>query len=136
MTTNFLADLIFVAGFAQLGVLLAAMQVPSRLKWHTELQPLPRVHRQMHWVYAGFITLSIVAFSVLSIFNARELAAGGPLARVVCGYMAVWWTVRLALQAVFDIKPYLTAWWMTLGYRALTLVFAGLATVYAMASLR
>ena len=135
MTTNLLADLIFVAGFAQLGVLMAATQVPSRLKWHTELRSLPRVHRQMHWVYAGFITLSIVAFSVMSIFNAQELATGGPLARVICGYIAVWWTVRLALQAVFDIKPYLTASWMTLGYHMLTVVFAGLATVYATASL-
>jgi hypothetical protein len=54
---------------------------------------------------------------------------------VICGYIAVWWTVRLALQAVFDIKPYLTTSWMRLGYRMLTVVFAGLATVYAMASL-
>ena len=135
MTTNLMANLIFLAGFAQLGVLIAAMQVPSRLKWSTELGSLPRVHRQMHWVYAGFITLSIVAFSVLSIFHARELAAGGPLARMICGYIAVWWTARLALQPVFDIKPYLTAWWLRLGYRLMTAVFAGLATVYSVASL-
>jgi hypothetical protein len=135
MTTNLMANLIFAAGFAQLGVLIAATQVPSRLKWHTELRSLPPLHRQMHWVYAGFITLSIVAFSVLSVFNAQELAHGSPLARVICGYIAVWWTVRLALQAVFDIKPYLTASWMRAGYHMLTVVFAGLATVFAMASL-
>jgi hypothetical protein len=130
-----MADLIFAAGFAQLGVLVAAAQAPSRLNWFTELQPLHRVHRQMHWVYAGYVALSIVAFALLSIFHARELAGGGPLARGLCGYIAVFWGVRLGLQAVFDIKPYLTAWWMTLGYRTLTVVFAGLATVYSVASL-
>lgn len=135
MTTHLLAELIFASGFAQIGVLIAGIQVPSRLKWSTELQSLPRVHRQMHWVYGGFVFLSIAAFSVLSIFHAQELAAGGPLARVICGYIAVWWAVRLALQPVFDIKPYLTASWMTFGYRVLTVAFAGLATVYAMASL-
>ena len=135
MTSNLMADLIFAAGFAQIGVLIAGIQVPSRLKWSVELRSLPRVHRQMHWVYGGFAFLSIAAFSVLSLFNAQELAGGGPLARVICGYIAVWWTLRLALQPIFDIKPYLTASWMTLGYRVLTVAFAGLATVYAMASL-
>jgi hypothetical protein len=56
-----------------------------------------------------------VAFSVLSMFNAAELAGGGPLARGICGYIA--------------------GWWMRLGYRMLTVVFPGLATVYSVASL-
>jgi hypothetical protein len=69
------------------------------------------------------------------IFNARELAEGGQLARGVCAYIAVFWGVRLALQAVFDVKEHLTAWWLKAGYFALSLLFAGFTLVYALASL-
>jgi hypothetical protein len=40
----------------------------------------------------------------------------------------------LSLQAVFDIQPYLTAWWMKVGYAALGFLFASLTLVYALAS--
>ena len=32
---------------------------------HEELRPLPRLHRQMHWVYSGYVVLAIVAFRSL-----------------------------------------------------------------------
>jgi hypothetical protein len=122
--------LIVLAGFGQLTLLIAAAQVPARLRWRTELQPLPRVHRQMHWVYGGYVTMSIVAFAALSILNARELSSGSGLARGVCAYVALFWGVRLACQAVFDMKPYLTRPWMKAGYAALTALFASLTAIY------
>jgi hypothetical protein len=134
MTTEMMADLIFLAGLGQASVLLAVVLVPSRLKWFDELRALPKLHRQMHWVYAGYVVLSIVAFALISLFNARELASGGALARAMCAYIAVFWGVRCGLQAVFDVKPYLTAWWMRAGYVALSVLFASLTLVYALAS--
>ena len=131
-----LTDLIFVAGLGQLGILTASAMVPWGLQWKTELAPLPRLHRQMHWVYGGYVVLSIVAFAGLSLFNARELASGTGLARGVCAYVAVFWAIRLSLQGVFDMRPYLTTWWKTAGYALLTLVFASLTLVYAFASMR
>jgi len=47
--------LIRLAGGAQLGVLVASALVPSRLNWRSELAGLPRLNRQMHWVYGGYI---------------------------------------------------------------------------------
>jgi hypothetical protein len=131
MTTEALARLIVVAGVGQLAVLIAAALVPLRLNWHEELRSLSRLHRQMHWVYGGYVVLSIVAFALLSVFNAHELASGSGLARGVCGYVAVFWGVRLVLQGVFDVKAYLTAWWLKVGYAALTCLFASFAIVYA-----
>jgi len=122
--------LILLAGIGQLPLLIAAAQVPARLHWRTELQALPRVHRQMHWVYGGYVTLSIVAFAALSILNARELASGSGLARGVCAYVALFWGVRLACQGVFDMKPYLTQPWMKAGYAVLTVLFASLTVIY------
>lgn len=135
MTRSLITQLIFVAGFAQAGILIASSQVPFRLKWFDELRPLPRLHRQMHWVYSGYVVLSIVAFALISVFNAGELAAGSGLARAVCAYIAVFWGIRLALQGVFDVKPYLTAWWMKAGYIVLGMLFASFTLVYAFASL-
>jgi len=135
VTTVFMARLIFAAGLGQLGVLCASALVPFRLNWREDLRPLSRLHRQMYWVYGGYVVLAIVAFALLSIFNAHELAAGGGLARGVCGYIAIFWGVRLGLQAVFDVKAYLTAWWLRLGYFVLTLLFAAFTLVYALASL-
>jgi hypothetical protein len=136
VTTDLMATLIFAAGLGQASILIASAQVPSLLHWREELAPLPRLHRQMHWVYAGYVVLSIVAFAALSLLHARELAAGSPLARGVCAYIAVFWGIRLALQAVFDMKPYLTTWWKTLGYAVLTVWFAAFTIIYGWASVR
>jgi hypothetical protein len=103
MTTDLMTALIFAAGLGQASLLIASSLVPSRLHWREELQSLPRLHRQMHWVYGGYVLLSIIAFALLSTIYASELAAGGGLARGVCAYIAVFWAVRLGLQGVFEL---------------------------------
>lgn len=136
MTTQTLAMLIFAAGLAQFGILTASALVPIRLNWRQELQALPRLQRQMYWVYGGYVVLSIIAFGLISTFNAAELAAGGGLARAFCGYVAVFWGIRLTLQWVFDVEEHLTAWWLRLGERMLTVMFTLFTIVYAWSALR
>ena len=136
MTNQTMALLITLAGCAQASILIASSLVPATLRWREELRPLPRLHRQMHWVYGGYVVLAIVAFALVSVLKADELARGSGLARAICGYIAVFWGVRLGLQAVFEMRPYLDAWWKTAGYAALTVLFAGLTMVYAVAALR
>ena len=135
MTRDLLSNLIFCAGLGHLGVLIASSLAPFQLNWRTELQSLSRLHRQMYWVYGGYVVLSIVAFATLSMLHARELASGGPLARGVCTYIAVFWGTRLILQGVFDVKEHLRAWWLRAGYGLLSVLFAGFTTVYALAAL-
>ena len=131
-----LARSIFVAGVGQFGVLIASAIVPFKLSWREELRGLSRLHRQMYWVYGAYVVLSIVAFALLSVFNSRELASGSGLARGLSAYVAVFWGIRLALQAVFDVKAHLTAWWLKAGYVALTVMFAGFTLVYAWAAMQ
>lgn len=128
--------LIFLAGAAQLCVLIASALVPLRLKWKTELAVLSRLHRQMYWVYGGYVVLAIVAFGLISLFNAPELANTSGLARSVCGYIAVFWGIRLALQLILDVKEHLSTWWLRLGYYALTILFASFTLLYGFAALR
>jgi hypothetical protein len=135
MTHKLMAQLIFAAGVGQAAVLVASALAPFRLRWRDELQCLSLLHRQMYWVYGGYVVLSIVAFSLLSVCHAHELAAGGPLARGMCAYVAVFWGVRLGLQAVFDVKSHLTTWWLRAGYHGLSVLFAGFTAIYTLASL-
>jgi hypothetical protein len=133
---DILATLVFLTGVAQLGELFAAAQVPIQLEWKTQLNVLPRLHRQMYWVYGGYVVLAIVAFGLLSVFNAREMANGTTLSPCLCGYMAIFWGVRLGLQGVLDVKPYLRTWWLKLGYHALTLLFVCFTCLYGYAALQ
>jgi hypothetical protein len=55
-----LYELLLVAGIGQLSVLVASMLVPIQLHWRDELRPLARLHRQLHWIYGGYIVLSIL----------------------------------------------------------------------------
>ena len=130
-----LPGLIFAAGIGQLCVLVASALVPRRLNWRGEFAKLSRLHRQMYWVYGGYVVLSIIALGLISIVNARELAAGSRLARSVCAYNAVFWAVRLSLQPVLDVKEHLVAWWLTAGYHLLTLLFISFTVIYGLAAL-
>ena len=130
------AELIRAAGAGQLGVLVASALVPFRLNWRRDLAPLPTLHRQMYWTYGGYVVLGIVALGLVSLTCAGELAGGSRLARAVCLYGMVFWGVRLALQAVFEVRPHLTTWWLTAGYHLLTVLFLGSALVYGYAAVR
>jgi hypothetical protein len=135
MSEDLLARCLFIAGLGQLSVLVASALVPIRLEWRTIFVSLPKLHRQMYWVYGGYIVLSIVAFGVISLGNANELAHGSQLARFFCGYVAIFWGVRVCLQPVLDVKEFLTAWWLRLGYHTLTVLFLYFTGIFAWAAL-
>lgn len=132
---EYLPTLIFVAGLGQLSVLVASALVPLRLNWPQEFQKLSRLHRQMYWMYGGYVVLSIIALGVICLVNSSDLASGSRLARSVCTYMAIFWGVRLTLQAVLDVKEHLTAWWLIAGECVLTLLFLYFTTVFALAAI-
>jgi len=125
---------IFFAGIGQLCVLVASALVPIRLRWKTGLQGLPRLHRQLFWVYGGYVVLAIISLGVICIVNAAELARGSLLARCVCGYIALFWGIRLSLQTILDVKEHLTTWWLKAGYHMLTVLFATFTVIFALAA--
>ena len=126
---------LFVAGFVQLGVLIASLLVPLRLQWRESLAVLPRLHRQLYWNYGGYVVLGIVFNGVVTILNADALADGSRLSRCVCAYIAIFWGIRLSLQTVLDVKEYLTVWWLYAGYHTLTVLFASFTLIFAFAAL-
>lgn len=129
--------LIFLGGILHFGILIASALVPQVLDWKSALRRLEGLTRQLVWVHGAFIVLVIIGFGLLSLLFPRELAAGTPLARGLCGFIALFWIARLAVQFfVFDAKPYLTSLFLRTGYHALTLVFTYHALIYSRAALR
>ena len=127
--------LLQIAGVLHLGLMGAGLLMPQvvRMRWH--LATLPPFIRQLFWVYYSFIALCLVSFSVITIAFAGTLAGGGDLARALCAFFALFWTLRLiAATFVFDMRPYLTNGYRRLGYHALNIVFAYLPVVYVLAA--
>ena len=131
-----LADLIRLAGVGQFSILIASSLVPFKLNWKRDLASLPTLHRQMYWTYGGYVVLGIVARALMSLTCADDLASGSRLGRAVCAYGALFWGIRVMLQAVFDVKEHLTAWWLTAGYHLLTVLFLSFTAIYAFAVFR
>ena len=136
MTNEMMTRMLMIAGVLQLSILVASALVPFQLDWRKELACLSKLHRQMYWVYGGYVVMSIVAFGFITLFHAAELASGSGLARAFCGYVAIFWGVRICLQPVFDVKEHLTKWWLKVGYHLLTVLFAIFTITYGMAALR
>jgi hypothetical protein len=127
--------LLQIAGVLHLGLMCAGLLMPRVVKMHWHLTTLPPFIRQLFWVYYSFIALCLVSFSVITVAFADTLAAGGDLARALCAFFAVFWTLRLiAATWVFDMRPYLTSSYRRLGYHAINVVFAYLPVVYVLAA--
>ncbi|MDB5319471.1 MAG: hypothetical protein JWN40_1102 [Phycisphaerales bacterium] len=130
-----LETLIRFGGVCHLSLLIAGGLAAKVLDWRHELRRLCALSRHMIWTHAGFIVMTLIAFGVISLFNAADLASGQGTARWFCGFVALFWGVRLVVQFfLFDPKPHLTSWFLTVGYHTLTVVFTYLTVVYAWAA--
>jgi hypothetical protein len=127
--------LLQIAGVLHVGLMFAGLLMPQVVGMRSHLVTLPPFIRQLFWVYYSFIALCLVSFSVITIAFADTLAAGSNLARALCAFFALFWTLRLiAGTFVFDMRPYLTSSSRRLGYHVLNIVFAYLPVVYILAA--
>ena len=129
-------QLLRLAGLAHLISLSAILYAPVHLGWHEALGRVSKLLRQMGQVYHYYTTGTIVAMGLVSLLCAPDLASGTPLARAVCGYIALFWIVRLGVQAYYDFRPHVGAPWLRLGYHALSVLFVAFGTLYGWLALR
>jgi hypothetical protein len=130
-----LETLIRLGGLLHISLLVAGALLPFVLDWRSDLKKLDRLSQQVVWTHGVFIVLVVVGFAAASLFLPDALVAGTPLARSLCGFIALFWLSRLVVQLFcFDAEPHLTHWFLRLGYRGLTGVFTYLAIVYAVAA--
>jgi len=128
--------LLRLAGVLHFAILLASALTPHALDWRKNLASLHPFLRRMFWVYGAFIVLVIVNFGILTLEYADAMAAGTPLARALCTFIALFWLARLGVQFfVFDPGPFLANWFYRIGYHGLTVVFTYFVIVYGWVAL-
>ena len=125
--------LLVLAGIGQLALALASLAIPRVLRWREETAKLRPLTRQVFWTYAAYIFSFHVAFGLLSALAPDRLLDRTPLARMVAGFIALYWGVRLALQLFcFDRSERPPGPLGVLAEAALTALFVGLTIVYAL----
>jgi hypothetical protein len=133
---NVLQLMLIIGGVLHLAITSAGITMTLVLDWRKNLAPLCALTRHVIWTHATFVLMTIIAFGVLSLAFPRALASGAPLARGVCGFIALFWGIRLLIQFfLFDARPFLTNLALKLGYHGLTLVFTYFAITYSLAAL-
>lgn len=89
---------IILAGLGQLALAFGSLLVPKLLRWRSDTAKLRPLTRQVFWTYAAYIWVMNSCFGVVSTFAPEWLLDGSALARVVTGYIAVYWGARLLVQ--------------------------------------
>lgn len=131
-----LETMLKAGGYLHFAILIANALTPIVLDWRGSLSMLSKFMRQLVWAYGAFIVLVIIGFGLISVLHAHALAAGTPLARALCGFIAFFWLCRLIVQIfVFDIRPLVSNFVLKAGYHGLTAVFAYFVLVYGWAAL-
>lgn len=122
---------LWFAGLGHFLVLIASFQVPFRLDWKRDLQQLMPFNRKLLWVQGGFTVLTIIAFGTLTLVLHNELLQGDRAALALAGFIGVYWTARVVVDAVYfshEDWPKGTAF--VVGHALLILLFSLLAAGY------
>jgi hypothetical protein len=104
--------LLKLTAFAYLGIIAAGVTMPGVVGLRQHLATLPKFVRQLFWVYYMFIGLCLFSFGSGTYFLAGQLAADTPLARSVCGFLAIFWTKTClyAKISIWNLKKLSFGW--------------------------
>ena len=111
--------------------LIASFQVPSRLEWKRDLAQLMPFNRKLMWVQSGFTVMTICAFGVLTLVLHREMLRGDRAALGLVCYIAVFWTVRILVDALYySHEDWPKGRQFVIGHFLLTCLFVAQAASY------
>ncbi len=126
-----------LAALIHVGLIAAGLLMPWATGLWKEAALMSPFARGLFRTYYAFIGLCLVSFGLGSWFLSAELSSGTLLARAACGFLAMFWLIRLVAAVwVLDVRPYLTNAWWRLGYQATNVVFGSLPFAYAWLALR
>ncbi len=125
---------IFLAGLAQIALVLGSLAIPRILNWKRELMKIQTLIKQMFWTYAAYILFINLSFGLLSVFAYKDLTNGSLLASAICGFIAMYWISRILIQFFyFDRKSFPSGLANRLAEVILVALFLFLSIVYGMA---
>jgi hypothetical protein len=125
-----------VAGGFHFVTLVLACFTPIPPDWDKNLATLPSIHRRFAVAQNVSIGATIAVLGLFSLFFAKELVDGSPLARAVCGATAFFWGGRLCVLPWLRVRPTLVTSPLKLGYVLLLVECAAYAGAYAWLALR
>ena len=125
---------LFLAGLSQIILVIASLAIPKVLNWKSELKNVQTLIRQMFWTYAAYILVINLCFGLLSVFAFAELIDGSFLAKVVTGFIAVYWISRVLIQFFyFDRESFPPGILNRIAEVLLVTLFVSLSAVYSWA---
>jgi hypothetical protein len=128
---RFFDIVIWLAGAGHFVILIASLQVPTRLQWKQDLANLMPFNRKLLWVQGGFTVLTIIAFGTLTLSLHRELLRGDRAALGLAAFIGIYWTVRVLVDAVyFSHADWPNGKQFVVGHILLTALFIALAASY------
>jgi hypothetical protein len=101
MSAALMRELIWGAGAVHVGIVLANIPLPGRLRVRERLAPVPRFLRQIFYVHWVYIVIVVGLFAALCFGFAPELAGASGLGRFLSGFMAGFWLLRIGLQVFY-----------------------------------
>jgi hypothetical protein len=120
---------LWVVGFGHFIILFASFQVPFRLEWVRDLAQLKPFNRKLLWAQGGFTVLTIIAFGTMTLALHQELLRGDRAAMWLGGFIALYWSTRILVDAFyFSHADWPAGRFFLVGHVLLTSLFCGLAS--------
>jgi hypothetical protein len=101
MNTGWMIRAIWGAGVVHVGIMAANVPLPGRLQVREKLAGVPRFVRQIFYVHWVYIVIVLGLFAALCFGFAAELAGASALGRLLSGFMAGFWLLRIVLQIFY-----------------------------------
>jgi hypothetical protein len=134
MPSQLMRHLIWGAGAVHVGIIAANIPLPGRLRVRERLAGVPKFVRQIFYVHWIYIVIVVGLFAALCFGFAAELAGASGLGRLLSGFMASFWLLRIVLQIFYYDRE------LRRENRALDLLYVGslalLVLIFGFATLR
>src|ERR1700687_256332 len=101
MSASWMIRAIWAAGTVQVGIVATNIFLPGRLRVRERLSGVPRFVRQIFYVHWIYIVIVLGLFFALCFGFAPELAGASSLGRLLSGFMAGFWLLRIVLQIFY-----------------------------------
>src|ERR1700756_4899250 len=122
---------LWLAGVGHFVILIASVQVPSRLGWKEDLKQLTPFNRKLLWVQGAFTVLTIIAFGALTFALHAELLRGDRAGMGLAAFIGLYWTARILVDALyFSHADWPKGKQFVIGHLLLTALFSFLAASY------
>ena len=116
---------------AQMLVLAASFQVPTRLGWKEDLPKLSSFNGKLMWTYGAFTVYTIVSWSILTFVLGKEMVNGTTAGIAVASIIFLFWLSRIATDAFyFKSEDWPKGPFMQIGHAMLNALFAFLVLGY------